>query len=384
MKQPKTYYDLKNCTSRLAVFQGGSRSGKTFSIITLLVEWCALHPESGWVISIVRKTLPSLRGSVMRDFIQILQREGYYSEADHNKTESQYNLWGTLWEFLAVDQGHKIRGRKRQICFINEANELSWDDYQQLVMRTTFKVILDYNPSDEYSWIYDKVIPRDDCSYFHSTYRDNPFLEPEVVAEIEKLKDIDEDYWRVYGLGERGQSREVIFRIGTFSDLPASAKFLAYGLDFGFAVDPTAVVAVWHDGDSLYFEQKLYLTSLTNDEIATQLTEIGVGRYDEVIADSAEPKSIEEIHRLRFNIKPATKGKDSINIGIDLMRRHKLFVHEDSLDLQKEFRNYKWMKDKNDKMLPKPVDAYNHGIDAARYVCLAKLAPRKTGKYRIR
>lgn len=383
MKQPKTYYDLKNCNSRVAVFQGGSRSGKTYSIVTLLIEWCALNPNSGWVISVVRKTLPSLRGSVMRDFIEILQREGYYSEKDHNKTESMYNLWGTTWEFLAVDQGHKIRGRKRQICFMNEANELSWDDYQQLVMRTTYRVILDYNPSDEFHWIYDRVLTRDDCAYFHSTYLDNPYLEPEVVKEIEKLKEIDEDYWRVYGLGERGQSREVIFKHDTYKDLPQGAKFLAYGLDFGYAVDPTAVIAVWEHEDSLYMEQKIYLTSLTNDEIAGQLTEMGIDRYDEIIADSAEPKSIEEIHRLHFNIKPANKGQDSIRIGIDLMRRKKLFVHEDSLDLQKEFRNYKWMKDKNEKMLPKPIDAFNHGIDAVRYVCLNKLM-KKTGKYYIR
>jgi phage terminase large subunit len=383
MTQPKTYYDLKNCSSRIAVFQGGSRSGKTFSIITLLIEWCVLHPNSGWVITIVRKSLPSLKGSVMRDFINILQREGYYNERDHNKTESMYDLWGTTWEFLSIDEPQKIRGRKREICFINEANELPFDAYQQLVMRTTFKMILDYNPSEEFHWIYDKVIPRDDASYYHSTYRDNPFLELSVIAEIEKLKDIDEEYWRVYGLGERGQSREVIFRTDTYNELPSGARFLAYGMDFGFAVDPTALVGVWEAGDALYVRQFIYLTSLTNDDIARQLTELGIGRYDEIVADSAEPKSIEEIHRMRFNIKPAIKGADSIRIGIDLMRRRKLYVHQDSLDLQKEFRNYKWAKDKNDKVLPKPVDAFNHGVDAVRYVCLMKLT-KKTGQYFIR
>ncbi len=382
MTQPKTYYDLKNCKSRVAVFEGGSRSGKTFSIITLLIEWCALNPNSGWVISVVRKTLPSLRGSVMRDFVEILQREGYYNEASHNKTESMYDLWGTTWEFLAATDGQRIRGRKRSIVFMNEANELNWDDYQQLVMRTTHKVILDYNPSDEFHWIYDRVIPRDDCSFFRSTYLDNPFLEPEVVQEIERLKDIDEEYWRVYGLGLRGQSREVIFQSTTYSELPEAAKFVAYGLDFGFAVDPTALVAVWQSEDALYMKQLIYLTSLTNDDIAVQFNELGIGRYDEIVADSAEPKSIEEIHRLRFNIKPAMKGPDSIRMGIDLMRRRKLYVHEDSIDLQKEFRNYKWMKDKNEKVLPKPVDEYNHAIDAVRYVCLNKLN-KKTGKYFI-
>ena len=383
MKQPKTYYDLKSCKSRIAVFQGGSRSGKTYSIITLLIEWCVRNPNSGWWITVVRATLPALKGSVLRDFIQILQREGYYSERNHNKTDQTYDLWGTQWEFISISDSHRIRGRKRQICFINEADELPFDAYQQLVMRTTFKMILDYNPSAEYHWIYDKVIPRDDASYYHSTYKDNPFLEESVVKEIEKLRDIDEEYWRVYGLGQRGQSREVIFRTQEYRELPQGAKFLGYGLDFGYAVDPTAVIAVWEAPDELYVEQKVYLTNLTNAEIADQLKEIGVGRYDEIIADSAEPKSIEEIHRMHFNIKPAKKGPDSIRMGIDLMRRRRIFVHEDSLDLHKEFRNYKWMKDKNDKVLPKPVDAFNHGVDAVRYVCLNKLL-KKTGQYAIR
>lgn len=382
MKQPTTYYNVKECQTRIQVHQGGTRSGKTFSIVTALIEWCAVNVNSGWTITVVRKTFPSLRGSVMRDFLEILHREDYYSEAHHNKTENLYDLWGTTWEFISVDEPQKVRGRKRNICFINEANEVTFEDWQQLVLRTTHKVIIDYNPSDEFHWIYDKVIPRDDATFFRTTYLDNPFLSEDTVREIERLKDTDEEYWRVYGLGLRGQSRETIFQTDTYKDVPTGAKLLAYGLDWGFTNDPTSIVKVYGTDEDLYIEELLYKGRMTNDDIAQTLRELGVDRRDEIIADSAEPKSIEEVHRMGFNIKPAQKGPDSVRIGIDLMRRKKIHIHEDSLETQKEFRNYKWMTDKNGRILNKPVDAFNHSVDAVRYVCLVKLL-RKTGKYYI-
>lgn len=382
MRQPTTYYNVKSSSARVQVHQGGTRSGKTFSIVTALIEWCALNVNSGWTITVVRKTFPSLRGSVMRDFLEILNREDYYDERNHNKTENLYDLWGTTWEFISVDEPQKVRGRKRNICFINEANEVTFEDWQQLVLRTTHKVIIDYNPSDEFHWIYDKVIPRDDADFFRTTYLDNPYLSEETVREIERLKDTDEEYWRVYGLGMRGQSRETIFQTGTFDELPPTAKRVAYGLDFGFTNDPTALVEVFREGDQLYVKEHIYKGRLTNQDIAEMFRDIGIDRRDEIIADSAEPKSIEELHRMGYNVKPAKKGPDSVRIGIDLMRRHKIHVAEDALETQKEFRNYKWMTDKNGRILNKPVDAFNHSVDAVRYVCLAKLLKR-TGRYAI-
>ena len=351
--------------------------------MTALIEWCAINVNSGWTITVVRKSFPSLRGSVMRDFIEILHREDYYDERNHNKTENLYNLWGTTWEFISVDEPQKIRGRRRQVCFCNEANELTFEDFQQLILRTTHKMIMDYNPSDEYHWIYDKVIPRDDADFFKTTYLDNPFLSEETIAEIERLRETDEQYWRVYGLGERGQSRETIFQTGTYAELPSGAKRLAYGLDFGFANDPTAFVSVYLHEESLYIEEHIYKGRLTNNDIADELRALGVDRRDEVIADSAEPKSIEELHRMGFNVKPAKKGPDSIRAGIDIMRRRRIYVHEDSRETQKEFRNYKWMTDKNGRVLNKPVDDFNHSVDAVRYVCLLKLS-KKTGQYILR
>ena len=223
MKQPTTYYNVKECPTKIQIHQGGTRSGKSFSIITALCELCYRNWGAGMLITVVRKSFPSLRGSILRDFLEILDREGWYNEADHNKTEQTYTLFGNTWEFISVDDSQKIRGRKRTICFANEANELSIDDFRQLILRTTWKFIVDYNPSEEYHWLYD-LPARDDATFYKTTYKDNPYLSAEIIDEIERLKDTDENYWRIYGLGERGISRETIFQTTTYSDLPEGAK----------------------------------------------------------------------------------------------------------------------------------------------------------------
>jgi len=383
--QPKTYYDLKSCKKRLSIHQGGSRSGKTFSCVQVLAEWCAANPNAGWTISVVRKTFPSLRGSVLRDFVEVLTSQGWYTEKNHNKTEQTYYLFGNMWEFISVDTPDRIRGRKRQICYVNEINELSRDETYQLLMRTTEKFICDFNPSMEYSYIYDELIPRDDANFFISTYKDNPFLNAQTIAEIERLKDTDENYWRVFGLGQKGVSRDNVFVTHTYKDRPEQAKLLAYGLDWGYATDPTALVAVYILGDrqgDIYIEEVMYETGMTNQDLAQYMRDVGITRSDEVIADSAEPKSIEELRREGFNVKPAKKGADSVRAGIDIMRRRKLYVKADSVNVNKEFRNYKWKSDKDGRLMGQPVDLYNHAVDATRYVCLNKLANR-TGHYVI-
>jgi phage terminase large subunit len=319
----------------------------------------------------------------MRDFFEILHKENIYSEKYHNKSDSTYLLFGNRVEFFSVDESQKVRGRKRDFLFLNEANEFAFEDWQQLVLRTTEKVIMDYNPSDEYHWIYDSVLVREDCQFYKSTYLDNPFLSEVQVKEIELLKETDEYYWQVYGLGERGQSREIIFQTHSYKERPAGAKLIAYGLDWGYTNDPTALAAVYQDGESIYIEEEMYVKGLTNSQIAAMLRDKGIPRQVEIIADSAEPKSIDEIHRMGFNIKPAVKGADSVRVGIDIMRRHKIFIHEQSQNAMKEFRNYKWQVDKNGRILETPVDAWNHIVDAVRYVCLKKLVYKK-GTYAIR
>ncbi len=334
------------------------------------------------MVTVVRKSFPAVRGTVMRDFFQIIRDFGLYDEELHSKSNNEYYLNGNTVEFISLDLPQKIRGRKRDLLFINEANELNYEDWQQLVFRTTEQIVIDYNPSDEFHWIYDKVLTREDCSFYKTTYKDNPFLPTSIVEEIERLKDTDDNYWRVYGLGERGQSRSLIFDFVTIAKIPDQAKLVSYGLDFGFSNDPTALVGTYMLDDNIYLEELLYRTGLTNQDIAKELGKLGIDRRDEVYADSAEPKSIEEIHRMGWNVKPTAKG--AINQGIDLLRRYRLHVKDTSSNIIKEMRNYKYIEDKDGSLTNKPVDKYNHACDAIRYSVINKLARPNYGKYAIR
>tara|TARA_R100000654_G_scaffold396_3_gene1473 strand:+ start:35 stop:1195 length:1161 start_codon:yes stop_codon:yes gene_type:complete len=384
IKQPKTYYDVSNCGSRISVNQGGTRSGKTYSILKVLVDYCWENKNAGSFITICRRTLPALKASAMRDFFEILQNEGYYTELDHNKSDQTYQLFGNTIEFISLDQPQKVRGRKRNILFINECNEIDFESWTQLSLRTTDRIIIDYNPSDEFHWIYEKVIPRDDATFFKSTYLDNPFLPESTILEIERLKQTDTNYWKVYGLGERGKARSLVFEsVGIVDQIPENAKELVLGLDFGYSQDPTALIRIRKHDQDLYFEQLIYTTGLTNQDIVREFRALEISRTADIFADSAEPKSIEEIYRGGFNIKATKKGKDSIRVGLDLMRTYKLNVLSSSLDLIKEFRNYKYKEDRNGKILNEPIDTFNHGIDAIRYGLIMKLQRPFSGEYAI-
>ena len=366
-------------STRITCLQGGTRSSKTYSLCQLFIVK-ALR-ETGKVFTICRKTLPALKGTAYRDVLELLKELGLYSEEYHNKSELSYSLNGNLIEFISVDQPQKIRGRKRNYLWLNEANEFTYEDYQQLILRTTDKVYLDYNPSDPYSWIYEKVITRDDCTFFKSTYKANPFLDKDTIAEIERLKDLDPDYWQVYGLGEIGSVQTMIFRNFNLVD-EVQGRLVGYGLDFGFTNSPSALVAVYISDDNLYIKEMLYEKRLTNTDLANKLKEFKIDRQSEIVADSAEPKSIEEVYRSGFNIKPAKKGA-GIHLGIDIMRRYKLHITKDSLNAIKEFRSYKWATDKNGDVLNTPVKVNDHLIDATRYLCLNKLSVNHSGKYYI-
>ena len=381
IKVNKVYGHLKRSTKKIIVEQGGTRSGKTYNILLWIIfYYCGRN--IGKTITIARKTFPAARSSVMRDFLEILKAAEIYREENHNKSSHEYMLNGNRVEFISMDQPQKIRGRKRDLAFLNEANELTFEDWQQIVFRTSDRIILDYNPSDTFHWIYDRVIPRDDCDFYQTTYLDNPFLDATIKSEIERLKDTDEDYWRVYGLGERGTSRATIFQFGIVDE--PKGKLLSMGMDFGFTNDPTAIVKVYQEGSNLYIQELLYHTNLTNQDISEKFTLLGLTRYDEVWADSAEPKSIEELHRMGWNVKPTAKGSDSIMAGIDILKRHKLFVTKDSLNVIKELQNYKWQEDKNGNLLNKPIDSYNHAIDALRYATFNRLSRPNYGRYAIR
>ena len=333
--------------TRITCLQGGTRSSKTYSLCQLFIVKCL--QETGKVYSVIRKTLPALKGTAYRDFLSIIKELDLYNEVYHNKSDLSYELNGNLVEFISVDNPSKLRGRKRNCAWLNETTEFSYEDFQQIVFRTTEQIYLDYNPSDPYSWIYDKVITRDDCTFIKSTYKANPFLDEDTIAEIERLKDIDPDYWNVYGLGEIGTLQTMIFRNFNLVDSVEGA-LVGYGLDFGYTNSPTALIEVRQRNDELYLKELLYEKRLTNTDLAEKLRALGINRQTEIVADSAEPKSIEEIYRQGFNIKPAKKGA-GIHLGIDIMRRYRLHITKDSLNAINEFRGYKWATDKNGDVL---------------------------------
>jgi len=369
-----------NADRRYVVNQGGTRSSKTYSILQVLILK-ALESSIPLTISVVRKTLPALKKSVLKDFIAILESMQLYNPDDYNKTEGTYVLNSSVFEFFSVDNEQKIRGSKRNYLFLNEANELSYEDFFQLQIRTTEQIFADYNPSDNISWIYDLIEQRsDDVNFFKTTYKDNTFLNESIVLEIEKLRDTDEDYYRIYGMGERGGSRELVYNFHMCQRVPEYAQLLAIGVDFGFTNDVTAIVQVYRHEQSVYINELLYQTHLTISDITSILKQYGIDRQ-EMIADWSEPRSVEELKRAGFNIKSTTNK--SINQGIDVLKRFKIFVTEESTNVINEFQRYKWLKDKDGVMLNKPIDAFNHAMDAMRYVALMKLTNPNQGKYNI-
>ena len=385
MKQIQTnvvFEELEKISeAKIRVFQGGSRSGKTWNILLWIIfSYCYKHKNK--TISICRKTLPSLKASVLRDFLEILRHNELYSELYHNKTSNEYWLNGNLIEFFSLDMGSRVRGRKRDLLFVNEANEIDYESWSQLLFRTDGGIIIDYNPHDQFHWIYDKVLERQDCKLHISTYRDNPFISEVLKREIERLQYTDPEYWRVYGLGLRGQNRSLVFKFNIIDTIPDDAKFLAYGLDFGFSNDPSSLCATYIKDDDMYVKELLYTTGLTNQDISREFESLGLDRRDEVFADSSEPKSIEELYRMGWNVKG--KKKYEINYGIDLVRRYKLHVTKDSTNAIKELESYKFVEDRNGNPTNKPLDANNHFCDSLRYSVVHKLSYPNYGRYAIK
>ena len=375
------YDHLLNSDKKIIVEQGGTRSGKTYNIILWIIfEYCTNNRNK--VITVCRKSFPSLRATVLRDFMSILESHNLYSEKFHNKSNSEYYLFGNLVEFISLDQPQKIRGRKRDLLFINEGNELFWEDWQQLIFRTQERIVIDFNPSDEYHWIYDKVLPRDDCDFFKTTYLDNPFVEESIRKEIELLRDTDEQYWQIYGLGERAASRSTVFRYAEVSHIPEDAELVAYGMDFGFSNDPSTLVSVYTKDINLYVKEHLYRTAMTTTDIHKFLLSEELSSKP-IYADSAEPRLISELRRMGHNIFPSLKGKDSINAGIDLLKRYKINILSTSSNAISEFRNYKWKEDKSGALLNTPIDDNNHIIDPCRYATYSILSKPRFGTYAI-
>lgn len=351
---------------RFIINQGGTSSSKTYSILQLL--FIIALKKSGYVISVVSESLPHLKRGAMRDFIKILETEGYYSGETHNKSTSSFNIGSSTVEFFSADDSSKMRGARRDILFINECNNVDKSTFNELSVRTRYTTFLDYNPVGEF-WVHDLMAERkpDTYTFIKSTYRNNEFLDAEIVREIENRKTLDPTWWKVYGEGEVGYFEGVILtNWKTVTDIPDTPKRII-GLDFGFTNDPTVILDIRYMDGQLYVDEIIYKTMLTNADIANIIkTETDIGKTL-VVCDSAEPKSIAELQLMGIRAIPADKGSDSIRNGLDLLKQYNINITNRSTNLIKEVRNYRWKTDRNGKSLNVPIEYFNHCIDALRY-----------------
>jgi phage terminase large subunit len=373
-------------TARKKVIQGGTSAGKTLAILAVLIDIAAKKKTE---ISVVSESIPHLRRGAIKDFAKVMQWTGRWVADRWNKTLLTYHFAnGSIIEFFSADSEARLRGARRQVVYINEANNIDFESYYQLAIRTSEAIYIDFNPTHEF-WAHTEVLPEQDAELIILTYNDNEALPDTIKRDIELNRTKAEtsaywaNWWKVYGLGQVGTLQGAIyedFEVVEGIDV-SRAKFVALGLDWGFSNDPTALVAIYRQGDCLLVQELLYSTGLTNQDIADKLRTLGITRAWEIVADSAEPKSIEEIYRLGFNIKPAEKGPDSVRNGIDILKRFKLQVTKDSTNLIKELRSYTWATDKEGKNTGVPIDSFNHACDAMRYVALNKLRVSNSGKY---
>lgn len=360
---------------RLIANRGGTRSGKTYSLCALLASAAMSYPLP---IDIVSESLPHLKRGALKDFNDVLAEceEARYIE---NKTDRVFSFdSGGSVRFFSVDDWGKVKGSRRKILYINEANRIPFETYRQLAVRTESLILIDWNPDAEFWYEQKGLSARPDTCEIVSTYLDNPFLGAAQIAEIESNKG-DAEWWKVYGLGQVGRPMGVVFdRWRQVSEIPADAKLIGRGLDFGFTNDPTAIVAVYESSGELFVDEEAYTYGLTNPQIAEHLK----GLDGWTIADSAEQKSIREIYNYGIKkIEAAHKGPDSVRAGIDVLRRYQMNVTTRSLNFIKELRNYKYKADPfTGERLNEPVDKFNHAIDALRYVALNRLAERPSNR----
>lgn len=368
--------------SDVVVNQGGTSSGKTYAILQAL--FCHAVGEAKQIITIAGQDIPNLKAGALRDALEIYNNSPHLQSLvkSYNKTDRIFEFRnGSIMEFKSYDNSQDAKSGKRDYLFVNEANGVSYPVYTELALRTRKKIYIDYNPNAEF-WVHEHLIGQRGVELLISDHRHNPFLSDKVRDKIEALKDVDIELWKVYARGLTGKIQGLIFRNWHVVDaIPADAKFVAHGLDFGFTNDETGLLSVYMQNGELWIDEKVYETNLTNNDICNKMRSCGIGLYETIIADSAEPKSIEEIKQQGFRIEGAEKGADSVKNSIDILKRYKLNITVRSLNLKKELNTYKWKVDKDGKVLNEPIDFMNHLIDPLRYVALNKLRNTNTGKY---
>ena len=370
---------------RVKIIQGGTSAGKTYGIIPILITKASTYANQE--ISIVAESIPHLRRGALKDFLRIMKSTNRFYEQRFNKSLLRYEFAnGSVIEFFSADDSSKLRGARRDILYINECNNVNFESYNELSIRTKKEVYLDFNPANEF-WVHTELKGETDSDFLILTYKDNEALDERIVKEIEKNRDKAvtsaywANWWRVYGLGEIGMLEGVIFsNWKIINTIPTEAKLVGIGLDFGYTNDPTAIIEVYNYNGQRIVNELKYQTGMLNSDIAKELPKNVV-----VYADSSEPKSIDEIRRYGITIKGVTKGKDSINYGIDIMQQQNYLVTSQSTNLIKELRAYCWDQDKTGKQLNKPQGKQDHGIDALRYHEMETLGLNSNyGKYFIR
>lgn len=356
---------MASLKKRIRAVQGGTSASKTVSILLYLIDLAQRDIEPT-VTSIVSESFPHLKRGVMRDFNSIMEEHGYFVPTRWNKTDYVYTFeTGSTLEFFSADQPGKVRGPRRDRLFINEANNIPYEIFDQLEVRTKELIFLDWNPTTEF-WYYDKVALRSDVEFIVLTYKDNEALDPAIVASIEQRKD-RKDWWKVYGEGQLGEIDGKIYRDwAIIDDIPHVARLERYGLDFGYTNDPSAICGVYYCNGGYILDEILFQKGMSNKQLADVLKSQPQPQVL-VVADSAEPKSIDEIKSYGINIVGAEKGEDSVRNGIQLVQSQRISVTKRSVNIIKEYRNYLWETDRNGTVLNVPEHAFSHSMDAIRY-----------------
>lgn len=361
-------------TAHTVINQGGTSSGKTYAIQQVL--FCLACEQPKQIITVVGQDGPNLKSGVIRDAKEIYSQSPVLQQMvkSYNGTERLFEFHnGSIIEYKSYDDAQDAKSGKRDYLFVNEANGIGWDVYTELSLRTKRRVFIDYNPNTGF-WVHEKLIGNEGVQFVISDHRHNPFLEQQTRDKIESLKKEDIELWKVYARGLTGKITGLVFADWFIcNDIPEDATLLAAGLDFGLTNDETGCLLVYKQDGQLWVDEVLYETGLTNTDIAKKLTQAGISRNMPIIADSAEPKSIEELRRLGWQITGAKKGADSVKNSIDILLRYKINVTRNSVNLRKELGKYKWKTDKSGKTINQPVDTCNHLIDPLRYVALNKL-----------
>lgn len=362
-KLTTAYNKISALNKRIRIIQGGTSASKTISVLIYLIS--VAQSNSNLTISTVSESLPHLRRGAIKDFINIMKTHNYYKDERWNKSEFTYRFeTGSIIEFFSADQSAKLRGGRRDILFINECNNIDFNSYQELEVRTKLFIFLDFNPVAEF-WVHSEIMPNFEHDFIKLTYKDNEALDPRIIQSIESRRVSNPNWWRVFGEGEVGINEGQIYTNWELIDeVPEQARLERYGLDFGYTNDPSACISIHYYNESYILNEEFYASSLSNRNIADLLKALPEAL---VIADSAEPKSIDEIMLLGVNIKGAEKGAGSVNQGIQLVQDQKLYVTKSSTNLIKDLRNYLWKVDKAGKALNVPSHEFSHSPDALRY-----------------